>query len=374
MIETNKFFDTLNSCDVNFFAGVPDSLLKHLCAYISDRVPSGQHVIAANEGSAVALATGHYLSTGTPALVYMQNSGQGNAVNPLVSLADPEVYGIPMLLLVGWRGEPGLKDEPQHAKQGKITDEIFRAMDIPCSILPNETDPAIVTVKNAIHQCRQETRPVALLVHADSFSTSTSKYDEPDGALNREQVISQIAGFLPPDAALISTTGHISRELYEFRLRSQSGHAHDFLTVGSMGHASQIALGIALNQPQRPVVCFDGDGAALMHLGALPIIGSYAGPHFLHILLNNGAHGSVGGQPTVGFNVNFPDMARACGYRMAMCVTRFEEIAASLTRLLKTDGPTFLEICVSIEARADLGRPQTSPRENKTKFMEFLQT
>ena len=372
MISNKRFFQALEQHGVDFFAGVPDSLLKSFCAYASAHLPANRHVISANEGGAAALAAGHYLATGRPALVYMQNSGQGNAVNPLLSLADPDVYGIPMLLLVGWRGEPGVNDEPQHVKQGKVTQALFEAMGIPCRILPADTEGALDGLAEMLRRTLEEKRPVALLVRADSFEPFVREKEGCQYTLKREAAIAAILNELPAHAAVVSTTGHISRELYEYRDAQAAGHARDFLTVGSMGHASQIALGIALRQPVRPVVCLDGDGAALMHLGALAITGTSGAKNFRHILLNNGVHDSVGAQKTVGFDVHFVQMARACGYHDAVCVETAESLHRELRRQLAEEGPTFLEIRVVPGARKDLGRPKTRPEENKDAFMAFL--
>ena len=372
MISNERFFQALEQLGVDLLTGVPDSLLKSFCAYASANLPANRHVISANEGGAVALAAGHYLATGRTALVYMQNSGQGNAVNPLLSLADPDVYGIPMLLLVGWRGEPGVKDEPQHVKQGRVTQALFEAMNIPCRILPADTEGALDCLAETHRRTLEEKRPGALLVRADSFEPFVREKEPCPYTLKREDAIAAILGELPAHAAVVATTGHISRELYEYRDRQADGHARDFLTVGSMGHASQIALGIALRQPARPVVCLDGDGAALMHLGALAITGTSCAKNFRHILLNNGVHDSVGAQKTVGFEVHFVQIAHACGYRDAVCVETAESLHRELQRQLAVDGPAFMEIRVAPGARKNLGRPKTRPDENRDAFMAFL--
>jgi phosphonopyruvate decarboxylase len=374
MIDTAKFFNFLAYADVDYFAGVPDSLLSAFGAYVADHVPDDRHVIAANEGAAVALAAGRYLATGRTGLVYFQNSGQGNMVNPLVSLADPEVYSIPMLLLAGWRAAPGVHDEPQHVKQGRITIDIFKAMEIPVEILPDETDAAVQVAKRQLDYARAHNCPAALLVKPGIFSAYSLKQKEADSSLmEREKAIRLIVGALPVDTAIVSTTGHISRELYEHRDLAGQSHERDFYTVGSMGHASQIALGVASAQPERPVVCLDGDGAMLMHMGAMAIVGkSPVSRKFYHVVLNNGAHGSVGGQPTVGFGIDMPAIARACGYCFAERVDREEDLGPALERLLKSGGPSFLEVRVGRKARKDLGRPKTTPSENKKLFMRYL--
>ncbi|MDD2236134.1 MAG: phosphonopyruvate decarboxylase [Kiritimatiellae bacterium] len=374
MICTESFCSMLERVGVNFFTGVPDSLLKAFCAYVSDHVPPERHVTAANEGGAVALAAGHYLASGRPALVYMQNSGQGNAVNPLLSLADPDVYGIPMLLLVGWRGEPGVKDEPQHLKQGQVTQALFEAMDIPCRILPDNNSDAASCLEEMIRRATTEHRPVALLVRAGTFEPYARKAPDARYSLKREAALEMVVSCLPECAALVSTTGQLSRELYECRERNGQGHERDFLTVGSMGHASQIAQGIALHQTTRPVICLDGDGALLMHLGAPAIIGSLKAPNYHHVLLNNGVHDSVGAQKTVGFDVDFVQLALACGYVDAVCVDGEEALLSAFRLQLQKKGPSFLEVRVAPGARKDLGRPKTTPDQNKRAFMDFLQS
>lgn len=375
MIDTAIFFDALQAVGIQYVAGVPDSLLKTFCAHVTATVPPSQHLIAANEGGAIALATGHYLATGQPALVYMQNSGLGNAVNPLVSLADPAVYGIPMLLMIGWRGQPGVKDEPQHVQQGLITPDLCHTLGLPYAILPAETDAAIGSLNAMMKTIVAQRRPGALLVPPNTFSKGVMRPARPaQASLSREAVVTSLAQALPAHAAIVATTGHTSRELFEFRSHHQQGHQQDFLTVGSMGHASQIALGIAMAQPDRPVVCMDGDGAALMHLGSLAIIGTSRAANVLHVVLNNGAHDSVGGQDTVGFAVDFVAIAQGCAYPAATRWNSLAEVTAGVRDCTFCQGPMFAEIRVTKGARADLGRPTTSPQENKTAFMRMLQS
>lgn len=353
MINPDSFVNSLIELGVEFFTGVPDSLLKNFCAYVTDHC-GANHIIAANEGGAVGLASGHYLATGKPALVYMQNSGQGNAVNPLASLADPDVYSIPMVLLVGWRGEPGVKDEPQHVKQGKITVSLFETMGIPTIVLSDDEPTALSQVSAAVEQAKKESRPVALIVRKGLFDEYKLQNKKPDIAEGkREAAIETLLDELGNDCVIVSTTGMISRELYETRERRGEGHARDFLTVGSMGHASQIALGIALAQPNRKVVCLDGDGASIMQMGNMAIVGQSSAENLTHIVLNNAAHDSVGGQPTVGGAIDLPKIAECCGYN-------------------QPGHPTFKQILVAKGARKDLGRPKEKPQENKALFMETL--
>ncbi|MDR0450609.1 MAG: phosphonopyruvate decarboxylase, partial [Treponema sp.] len=290
MIDPGFFCDRLKGRGTDFFTGVPDSLLKSFCACITGRGGEAGHVTAVNEGAAVALAAGYHLATGKIPLVYMQNSGIGNATNPLLSLADPEVYSIPLLLLVGWRGEPGLSDEPQHVKQGRVTDELFRTMRIPYAVLAPDERGLDSQLDTAYTYLRGESGPYALLVQKNTFSPYASQGAEEAAAeMSREEAIEEILRFSGEGEFFFSTTGMASRELYELREKLGQGHGRDFLTVGSMGHASHIALGVAMREPGLPVTCIDGDGAALMHLGALAAIGNLKPRNFRHILLNNGA-------------------------------------------------------------------------------------
>lgn len=353
MIYVEKFVSCLGEEGVSFFTGVPDSLLKSFCAYVTDTCGEN-HVIAANEGGAVGLAVGHYLATGKPALVYMQNSGQGNAVNPLASLADPDVYSIPMVLLVGWRGEPGVKDEPQHVKQGKVTVSLFETLGIPTEILPDDDEAAADVTRKMVGKAKAESRPVALIVRKGLFAEYRLQNKKPDiAALPREQAIEEILKSLPEDAVVVSTTGMISREVYETRERLGQDHSRDFLTVGSMGHAIMIALGIAKAQPSRRVFCLDGDGASIMQMGNMAIAGQSGCANLTHIALNNAAHDSVGGQPTVGGSIDLSAIAASCGYN-------------------RPGSPVFKEIKVAKGARKDLGRPKEPPQVNKALYMKTL--
>ena len=371
MLNPATFFETLQRKGVRFYTGVPDSLLKHFCAYVTNHTAAGQHVIAANEGAAIAIAAGYYLATGQVPLVYMQNSGQGNAINPLTSLAAPDIFGIPMVLLVGWRGEPGVPDEPQHVRQGRCTTAVFDAIGLPHSILPREEAAAADLLGIAIDEARAECTPYGLIVRDKTFTPGPAVGAAPiAGASSREDALRTLVASIPMDAAVVCTTGMASRELDEIR-RASGGGAGDLRVVGSMGHASQIALGIALAQPARPVVCIDGDGAVLMHMGSLAVIGAMRPRNLIHVVLNNGAHDSVGGQPTAGLTSDLCAVAAACGYAVAERVTA----AAGAGRLgsrEKASGPSFFEVLVTPGARADLGRPIESPALNRQRLMDFL--
>lgn len=370
MIDCEYFYQQLVKNEIDFFCGVPDSLLKDFCACISEKK---DNYITANEGNAIALATGHYLSTKKIGLVYMQNSGLGNSINPLVSLTDPDVYGIPILLLIGWRGEPGKKDEPQHVKQGKITLQLLQDLGIPFEILPVEHNEVDKCIGRAIEEMHKYGCTYALVVRKGTFSTYNSKPGvDSSYELTREDALRSVMDFLGPKDLIVSTTGKLSRELYEIRDSRNQGHANDFLTVGSMGHSSSIALGIAFEKPSHQVYCFDGDGALIMHMGALAIAGSNSPKNFKHIIFNNGAHDSVGGQPTAGFKIDVVGIAKACGYKVALRAERHEDLARNINLLKNSEGPSLLEIRIRKGSRKDLGRPLSSPKENKTLFMDHL--
>lgn len=375
MIDANLFLKNLNNNGASFFTGVPDSLLKEFCACVFDNCDKTNHVLAANEGGAVGIAAGYHLATKKIPVVYMQNSGIGNAINPLLSLADKEVYAIPMILVIGWRGAPGKKDEPQHIKQGRIQSQLLDALELPFEIIDPSTSEADVfnKIKKLSETATAQSRPVALVVKAGTFfpykPTATSQTN--DYPMQREDAIAAIVDLLKKEDIVVSTTGKASRELYELREKLQQGHQNDFLTVGSMGHSSQIALGIAL-QCERRIVCIDGDGASLMHLGAMAISGTQSLNNFFHILLNNGAHESVGGQPTVGLDIDFTTIANSCGYEEIHSVSEKNDLKEKLVNILSQKKCSFLEIKVACGSRTDLGRPKSSPLENKIAFMDFI--
>lgn len=376
MLHPKLFIDTLGSHGINFFAGVPDSLLKNICAYIADNLDERHNIIAANEGAAVALAAGHYLATGVPGVVYMQNSGEGNIINPLASLTDKEVYNIPLLLLIGWRGCPGIHDEPQHVKQGKVTTGLLNIMGINYDVLSKDEEKAIQQIQKAVDALRHK-EVYALVIEKDTFEDYQLQNKEAnDLTMTREEAIQMVAACLGEKDAVVSTTGMISRELFEYREQQQQGHERDFLTVGSMGHASQIALGIALEKTDRRIWCFDGDGATIMHMGSMAIVASKAPRNFVHVVFNNGAHDSVGGQPTVGLKINLPAVAKAVGYAEACSINNKEELEKALSALNNTlstaSGPVLLEVKVKKGNRKNLGRPTTSPIQNKEALMSFL--
>lgn len=373
MVNVDKVYSAFIAASVDFFTGVPDSLLKNICAYITDNAPKEKNIIAANEGAAVGIAAGYHMASGKLSLVYMQNSGLGNTVNPLLSLADEKVYSIPMVLMIGWRGEPGTKDEPQHKKQGEVTLPLLEAMQIPYIILDDEEDKALAQIHDIVASAKKKSTPHAIVIRKDTFGKYKLKNESRnDYPVSREEALKIIIDHLKETDIVVSTTGKLSRELFEYREAKGQGHEKDFLTVGSMGHSSSIALGIAVAQKERNVFCLDGDGAFIMHMGAISNIGDLAPRNYKHIIFNNGAHESVGGQPTLGFQLDIPAIAKACGYKEVITASSENGIENGIKRLQETGGPALLEVKVKIDSRDDLGRPTTTPMENKENFMDFL--
>ena len=372
MIRPEFFIEKLREDGIDCFAGVPDSLLKNICAYITDHCDAQHNIIAANEGAAVGLAAGHYLATGQPACVYMQNSGEGNIINPLASLTDPEVYNIPVLLLIGWRGRPGVHDEPQHVKQGKVTTGLLNTMGVNLDVLSKEEDKAEKQIAKAIAALKNK-EVYALVIEKDTFEDyKLQNVEKNDLTMSREEAIQTVAAALGEKDCIVSTTGMISRELFEYRAAMNQGHERDFLTVGSMGHASQIALGIAMAKTDRTIWCFDGDGAAIMHMGSMAIVANKAPKNYVHVVFNNGAHDSVGGQPTVGLKIDLPAVAQAVGYKATYSVETKDYLTELLEKVKTQDGPILLQVKVKKGNRKDLGRPTTTPIQNKEAMMAFL--
>ena len=360
--------------DVDFWTGVPDSQLKVLCDYLVEKYDtnSQRHIIAANEGNAVALATGFHLATGKVPAVYMQNSGEGNVVNPLASLMNEKVYGIPCIFVIGWRGEPGIHDEPQHIFQGEITLQLLEMMQIKYRIVDKETSSDDISKQNEeFKQYLSQGKQVAYVVRKGAFCSEHKMNYRNENTLCRETILEHIVK-RSGECPIISTTGKASRELFEIRERNKQSHKYDFLTVGSMGHSSSIALGVALNKKSTKVICIDGDGALLMHMGAMAVIGASAPENLVHIVINNGAHETVGGMPTVADKIDIVNIAKACGYPNAVCVDNLQDLDRELEAAMQREEISLIEIKTALGARDNLGRPTTSAMDNKDNFMDYL--
>ncbi len=377
MIAPSAFVGALQRHGVGLVTGVPDSLLKELCAEIQATLPAGQHCVAPSEGAAVGMAIGHYLATQKPAIVYMQNSGLGNIVNPITSLVADAIYAIPMVLVIGWRGEltdsgEQVADEPQHVVQGRITPAQLDLLDIPYRILDAGSDPD-ATLDEAFSCALASSKPFALLVRKGSFArSSAASLPGLQASLSREAAIEQVLAALPEQAAVVSTTGMASREIFEIRKKHQQGHQRDFLVVGGMGHALSIATGVAQSLPGQRVACLDGDGALLMHSGSLAMGARCAG--LIHVVLNNEAHDSVGGQPTVGTRLSLDRIADSFGYPHACRASTADQLAQALQAALRTNEACFIEVICKKGNRADLGRPDRSPLQNRQEFQSFLRS
>lgn len=374
MINVADFYEFLTDNGVDYFTGVPDSQLKAFCDYITVKHSTGKkHIIAPNEGNAVALAAGYHIATGKTGLVYMQNSGLGNAVNPITSLTDLEVYGIPLLYLIGWRGQPGVKDEPQHVKQGKITLELLETLGIHYFIIKKETTTEDLKKEytDNMEAFLKNGKSIAFVVEKDAFEAAGKFTNNNDNELTREEAIKVIADTVEKSSIIVSTTGKASRELFEYREENGLGHEKDFLTVGSMGHASMIALSIAENS-NKNVVCIDGDGAMLMHTGAAALIGSRKPENYLHIMINNGAHETVGGMPTISYDIDWKNAVKAFGYSDACRASNKAEIAHYINASKHIKGPVLLEIMTNTKSRKELTRPNIKPIDNKINIMNYL--
>ncbi len=358
----------------DFYTGVPDSQLKALCNYLMNKygIDPKHHIIAANEGNCTALAAGYHLATRKVPVVYMQNSGEGNVINPVASLLNDKVYAIPMIFIIGWRGEPGIHDEPQHIYQGEVTIKLLEDMGIATYIIGKETtNDEVVNTMEEFRTILTDGKDVAFVIRKGALTDAPKVEYKNNNIMLREEIIRHIVKVSGEDP-IVSTTGKTSRELFEIRVANGQSHQYDFLTVGSMGHSSSIALGIAMNKPEQIIWCIEGDGAVLMHMGSMAVIGTNKPKNLIHIVINNGAHETVGGMPTVAASIDLVGIARACGYPNAVCVDSFDDLDKELEAAKERKELSFIEVKCSIGAREDLGRPTTSTLENKKNFMRYL--
>ena len=376
MINQKKFHECLQEAGIDFITGVPDSLLNEFCLYAEAELPPDSHIIAANEGNAVALAAGHYLATGKVPLVYMQNSGIGNATNPLLSLTDKNVYAIPLVLLIGWRGDPDIKDHAQHKKQGELTPVLLEAMGIPFKIIENDDESAFDSARWAVSTAKKISGPTALIAKKNMFEEGKKKdflSMESKFGLSREKAIECLLKFLPDDTVFVATTGRATRELHELRNLNGGKHDRDILNVGAMGHASSIALGIALAKKNQLVVCLDGDASAIMHMGSLAVTGSCSPSNFLHVVLNNGAHESVGGQNSVGFKVDFTAIAENTGYKtIGLPVDTEQNLKNAINTLLPAEKAAFIDLRIRKGIRSDIPPLNVNYVSLKNMFMKSI--
>lgn len=373
MVNQEKLFKSLEDLEIDFFTGVPDSLLNDFCLYLCNHYTNDRHVMAANEGNAIAIAAGHYLATGNIPVVYMQNSGIGNATNPLLSLAHESVYGIPMILVIGWRGDPSIKDHAQHKKQGELTPVLMKDMDIPYEILDDE-DTVIERFRWATVKAREISSPVALIAKKGILTQKEKHQEYPESTLmNREEAISAVIGVFGSDALYLATTGRATRELHEQLKLHGITPGHEFLNVGSMGHVSSVALGMAIARPDKKIVVFDGDAAAVMHMGSIATIGRYMPKNLIHIVLNNGVNESVGGQPSAGKVVDLSSVAKACGYiTSSIYVEKTSELKTMVEILSEADKPAFIDVHVRQGIRKDMPKLGIDHHQHIRDLMSFM--
>ena len=369
MIDQIKFQQQLKQAGVEFITGVPDTLLNEFCLSIEENWSKEKHIIAANEGNAIALASGYHLSTGTVPLIYMQNSGMGNTLNPLLSLSNKEVYSIPMILLIGWRGDPSVKDHAQHKKQGELTLVLLDDLDIPYKILMDDEEAVLEASQWAVDTAKEINTPVALIAKKNvlekgsklDLSQLPSEYE-----MFREDVIENLLNHLPKDTIYVAATGRATRELYYLRKHRNESNENDFLNIGAMGHTSSIALGIAIAQKDRYVVCLDGDASAIMHLGAFAIQGNQDVSNLLHVVMNNGVHESVGGQASVGFNIDLTSIAKHSGYNtVEQAAANSSEFLNAVDQLSQANKPAFVEVKIRKGMRSKLPPLNIVPKELK---------
>lgn len=369
-----KVENFINALGSYFYSGVPDSQLKALCNYLISKygIDPKHHIIAANEGNAVGIAAGYHLATGKTPVVYMQNSGEGNIINPVASLLNEKVYGIPCIFVIGWRGEPGVHDEPQHIFQGEVTCKLLECMDIQYMIVGKETSEAELEQRmKEFNELLKQGKQVGFVVRKGALEFDGKVVYSNSNTMLREEIIRHIVA-VSKDDPIVSTTGKASRELFEIREANGQGHSYDFLTVGSMGHSSSIALEIAIQKPNRKIWLIDGDGAALMHLGSMALMGANKPKNVVHIIINNGSHETVGGQPTVMSGVDVCKVAEGCGYPNCISVSTFEELDKALNTAKNSNSLSLIEVKCAIGARENLGRPTTSAKANKDSFMRYL--
>lgn len=371
-MKAEKLFEIIGS---DFYTGVPDSQLRPLCDFLMERfgIDAEHHVIAANEGNCAALAAGYHLATGKTPVVYMQNSGEGNIINPAASLLHEKVYAIPCLFIVGWRGEPGIHDEPQHIYQGEVTVKLLEDMGIPSFVIGKETtEEQVRAAMDEFRDVLSSGKDAAFVIRKGALTYEGKVKYKNENCMKREEIIRHIVE-VSGSGPVVSTTGKASRELFEIREEKGQSHKYDFLTVGSMGHSSSIALGVAAHKPNTKVWCIDGDGAVLMHMGAMAVLGANGPKNLVHVVINNGAHETVGGMPTVAQQIDLVGIAKSCGYPYGVCVDNFEDLDKELVKAKQRNALSFIEVKCAVGAREDLGRPTTTPLENKKNFMEYLQ-
>ena len=352
MIKVDALINLLKKNNTNFFTGVPDSVLKELSSYLKNK---RNHIIATNEGAAVSIGIGHYLSTKKIPCIYMQNSGLSNALNPLISIAHKKVYSIPLILVIGWRGSPRIKDEPQHNVKGKITQQLLKLLNIKYTVLKSNKDFA--KFDKQIKYAKKSKSIVACLIERGTLQKiikSNSKKDFYN--LDKEFFLKKLLEELPSKSKVIASTGYNSRELMYLRKKFNFNNSKDFYMVGGMGHTSSVALGFSLSSKNK-TFCIDGDGSFLMHLGSIMTAGNFANKNFKYILLNNNTHDSVGGQSTNADNIDFDRLSKSLGFKKFYSIKKKQNLRKIIKNFIKINSPSFLEVKVTNSKIKKLPRP-----------------
>lgn len=374
MISCQDFFNILKENGFTFFTGIPDSTFKNFMKFIVDNDGKClQNLVACNECESIALSAGYYLATNKIGIAYMQNSGLGKAINPLTSLCDQDTYSIPVLLLIGWRGEPGKNDAPQHKKMGRIMLSLLETLEIPYSILEPDLDYIKNEMKKAKKYFNNRKEPYAFIIRRNFFEDYDIKTLQKNNyELNREEAIELIMDNLDENDIVISTTGLISREVYEYRENREKDHFKSFYNIGSMGCASSIGLSIALQRPNKRILIFDGDGAAIMQMGVFTTIGKNFPDNLVHIIFDNHAHETTGNQPSNSTAVNFHQVALASNYNYGTIVTTKSQLLDVINEIKHKKGPQMIVVRVKMGFRLDLKRPEKEPTNYKEYLMKYL--
>lgn len=363
MIYVEDLLNTLKKKKINFFTGVPDSVLKNLTYKFKKN-----HISVNNEGTAVSLAAGYYLATGKLPCVYMQNSGLGNAINPLISITNKNIYSIPSILIIGWRGSPNSKDEPQHQVMGKKTKQILKLLGIKYFVARNKKD--LEKFEKMIEYSRSKLTSIACLIERSSIKNKKSKTQKK--IINKYKVyrynfIKELVDLIKIKSNVISSTGFISRELDHILSKKKYLNIKPFYMVGGMGHSASLTLGVSLKSKKQNI-CLDGDGALLMHLGSLGIVKKYGKKNFKYILLRNDTHESVGCQPTNSTHINYKILSKSFGFRKYLLITKELDFKNVVKKLINSPGPSFLEVRIKNGSISNLGRPKNL-KFVKKKFM-----
>ena len=354
MIKIDSLINVLKKNDINFFTGIPDSILIELSRFLQNK-NKRKHIRATSEGSAISIGIGHYLSTKQVPCIYMQNSGLSNALNPLISITSKKVYNIPLVLIIGWRGSPRVKDEPQHNVKGKITESILKLLNIKYTIVRSGND--LSQFNKIVKNAKKNNNIAACLIEQGTIKKIKKTYNKKNFyKLNKELFLKTLLETLEKNSKVISSTGYNSRELMYLRNKYKLINTKDFYMVGGMGHTASVALGYSLSTKKK-TICIDGDGSFLMHLGSIKTAGTFANNNFKYILLNNNSHDSVGGQNTYANNIDFEKLSKSLGFKKFYKIKNNKNLKQNIKRFLKGNNLNFLEVKITNSKIKNLPRP-----------------